>query len=191
MPDETPLARTLAALARGGLRSVLVLGLRHPSSLPLPFYRPYLLAGFWLELTDGVVWFENAQGILTATPAARPELPARIDSGDAEDMCILDSDGLTLDRGREPARISEVELVAENDDALRDARITAVFLRCIDGAELFVHAWSFEGVAFGRATEYATWREQYPYFASWSRFRWEASDMPWTWASRRTPSMRP
>ena len=191
MLGDTPLDRTLVALARGGLSSVLVLGLRHPSSLPLPFYRPYLLVGFWLELTDGVVWFEDAQGILTATPAARPELPSRLDSDSTEDMCILGGDGFLLDPGREPARISELELVAEDDDALREARIAAVFLRCIDGAELFAHAWSFEGVAFGRAPEYATWREEHPYLASWGRFRWEASDMPWMWASRRTLKMRP
>lgn len=189
--SDARLDSTLAALARGGLSNVLVLGLRHSEELPLPFYRPYLLAGFWLELTDGVVWFDNAQGVLTATPAARPELPVRVDSGSAEDMCILGSEGFTLDPAREPARISALELVAEDEDALREARIAAVFLRCSDGAELFAHAWSFEGVAFGRAPEYATWREEHPYLASWGRFRWEAADMPWTWASRRTLGMRP
>lgn len=190
MSAAAPLDSTLAALARGGLSGVLVLGLRHAEELALPLYRPHLLAGFWLELTDGVVWFENDQGILTATPAARPERPARVDRYGGEDLCILGGDGFTLDPGRAPARISALELIAENDEALRAAKIAAVFLRCSDGAELFAHAWSFEGVAFGRAPEYATWREEHPYFAAWRRFRWEAADAPWTWASRRLLPMR-
>lgn len=191
MPDDAPLDRTLAALARGGLSDVLVLGLRHSHELPLPYYRPHLLAGFWLELTDGVVWFDNDQGVLTPTHAARLQLPGRIDSDSAEDMCILSGEGFTLDRAREPAPIAALELIAEDDAALRETRIAAVFLRCTDGAELFAHAWSFEGVAFGRAPEYTTWREEQPYFATWGRFRWEAADAPWTWASRRTLGMRP
>ncbi|WAS95600.1 hypothetical protein [Nannocystis punicea] len=191
MPDDAPLDGTLAALARGGLSDVLVLGLRHSDDLPLPFYRPFLLAGFWLELGDGVVWFEASQGFLAATPAARPELPVWVDHDGAEDMCILSGAGFTLDPAREPAPISALELVARDDDALREARIAAVFLRCTDGAELFAHAWSFDGVTFGRAPEYATWREENSYFAGWGRFRWEAGDLPWTWASRRTLAMRP
>ncbi|MCY1009753.1 hypothetical protein OV079_30165 [Nannocystis pusilla] len=142
---------------------MLVLGLRHSHELPLPYYRPHLLAGFWLELTDGVVWFDNDQGVLTPTPAARLQLPDRIDRDSAEDMCILGGEGFTLDRAREPAPIAALELIAEDDAALREARIAAVFLRCTDGAELFAHAWSFEGVAFGRAPEYTTWREEQPY----------------------------
>jgi hypothetical protein len=188
---EAPIDRTLAALARGKLCDVLVLGLRHAEELPLPFYRPYLLAGFWLQLTDGVVWFDNDQGILTPSPAARPELSARVAEDGVEDMCILGGDGFTLDRALEPAQICALELVAEHDEALRAGKIAGVFLRCTNGAELFANAWSFEGVSFGRAPEYATWREVHPYFVNWGRFRWDAADAPWTWASRRTLTMRP
>lgn len=191
MSDEAPIDRTLAALGRAGWSGVLVLGLRHSAGHPLPFYRPHLLAGFWLELTGGVVRFENDQGVLTASPAARVELPARIDSDAAGELCILSGDGFLLDPARAPARVSELELVAEHDEAAREGKIAAVFLRCADGAELFAHAWSFEGVEFGRAADYATWREGHPLFATWGRYRWEAADAPWTWASRRTLAMRP
>ncbi|MDC0718064.1 hypothetical protein [Nannocystis bainbridge] len=192
MSAEAPLDRTLAVLAPAGLGSVLVLGLRHSDNdHPLPFYRPFLLAGFWLELSEGVVWFDNHQGILTATPAVRPEPPASIDSDSLEDLCILDADGFLLDPAREPAAISTLELVAEHDEALREVRIAAVFLRCTDGAELFAHAWSFEGVTFGRAPEYAAWREENPYFKKWGRYRWDATNTPWTWASRQRLPMLP
>jgi hypothetical protein len=191
MSEAAPIDRTLAALARGKLSDVLVLGLRHAGELPLPFYRPYLLAGFWLELTDGFVWFENEQGILTPSPTARPELSARVVGDGIEDMCILGGDGFTLDRAREPAQICTLELVAEHDEALREGKLAAVFLRCTNGEELFADAWSFEGVTFGRAPEYATWREDQPFFAGWGRYRWDAADAPWTWASRKRLTIRP
>lgn len=189
MSDDAPIDRTLAALASGELSDVLVLALSHSAEYPLPFYRPYLLAGFWLVLTDGVVWFDNDQGILTPSPAARPELPARVVDDGAGDMCIVG--GFTLERGRNPARICALELVAEHDEALRAGKIAAVFLRCTDGAELFAHAWSFEGVEFGRAPDFVAWREGDPFFATWGRYGWEAADAPWTWASRKMLAMRP